>query len=141
MYDRERIVKIVSDLEKYFRDLEELNIEVIADIEAKRNFYALSMVLFSILNRTIDLGNEIVMANNFGMPSTYKDIFRLLAKNGIIERELEKKMSNLVFYRNLLSHEYYALTEVDVFDIFERINVVKQFLEKSKNIVTGNVEE
>ena len=73
MYDRERIVKIVSDLEKYFRDLEELKIEEIADIEAKMHFYALSMVLFSILNRTIDLGNEIVMANNLGMPSTYKE--------------------------------------------------------------------
>jgi len=135
MYDIERIVKIVSDIEKYFRDLEELKIEKMADIEDKRNFYALSMVLFSILNRTIDLANEIVMANNLGMPSTYKDIFRLLAKNGFIERELEKRLSNLVFYRNLLSHEYYELTEEDVFDIFKRINVVKQFVEKSKNIV------
>jgi len=140
MYDIERIVKIVSDLEKYFRDLEELGIEEIADIEIKRNFYALSMVLFSILNRTIDLGTEIVMANDFGMPSSYKDIFRLLAKNGIIESELEKKIADLVFYRNLLSHEYYALTEADVFDIFKRINVVKQFLEMAKNNVTGNVE-
>lgn len=135
MYDIERIVKIVSDINKYFRDLEELKIEKMADIEDKRNFYALSMVLFSILNRTIDLGNEIVMANNLGMPSTYKDIFRLLAKNGFIEQELEKRLSNLVFYRNLLSHEYYELTEEDVFDIFKRINIVKQFLEKSKDTV------
>jgi uncharacterized protein YutE (UPF0331/DUF86 family) len=52
-----------------------------------------------------------------------------------------ERIVKIVFYRNLLSHEYYDLTEEDIFDIFKRIHVVKQFLEKSKNIVTGNVEE
>lgn len=51
-----------------------------------------------------------------------------------------ERIVKIVFYRNLLSHEYYALTEADVFDIFKRINVVKQFLETAKNNVTGNVE-
>jgi uncharacterized protein YutE (UPF0331/DUF86 family) len=135
MYDVERIGKIISDIERYFRDLEGLNIKKVEDLEERKDFYAISMLLFSILSRTIDLGNEIVMANNLGMPSSYKDIFRLLAKNGFIEQELEKRLSNLVFYRNLLSHEYYELTEEDVFDIFKRINIVKQFLEKSKDTV------
>jgi len=80
MYDMERIGKIISDIEKYFRDLKELKIEKIEDLKDKRNFYALSMALFSILNRTIDLGSEIVIANNLGMPSTYRDIFSLLGK-------------------------------------------------------------
>ena len=51
-----------------------------------------------------------------------------------------ERVVKIVFYRNLLSHEYYELTEEDVFDIFKRINVVKQFLENAKNNVTGNVE-
>ena len=135
MYDMERIGKIISDIEKYFTDLEELKIDKEEDLEDKRNFYALSMALFSILNRTINLGSELVMANNLGMPTTYKDIFRLLGKNGFISRELEKELSHLVFYRNLLSHEYYDLTEKDVFDVSKRINIVKQFVEKSKDII------
>lgn len=135
MYDVERIGKIISDIEKYFTDLEELKIDKEEDLEDKRNFYALSMALFSILNRTINLGSEIVMTNNLGMPATYKDIFRLLGKNGFINNGLEKELSHLVFYRNLLSHEYYGLTEKDVFDVLKRINVVKQFVKKSKDIV------
>ncbi|MEA2074370.1 MAG: DUF86 domain-containing protein, partial [Euryarchaeota archaeon] len=128
-----------SDIERYFRDLEleGLNIKKVEDLEDRKDFYAISMVLFSILNRTIDLGDEIVMANNLGMPSTYKDIFRLLTKNKFIDKSVGEELSNLVFYRNLLSHEYYDLTEEDVFDVFERINIVKKFVERTKEIVKG----
>ena len=135
MYDIERIGKIISDIEKYLRDLEELKIKKIEDLEDKRNFYALSMALFSALNRTIDLGSEIVMANNLGIPSTYRDIFKLLSKNEFIDKALEKELSRLVFYRNLLSHEYYDLTDKDIFDLLGRIVVIKQFVEKIKRLL------
>ena len=135
MYDIERIGKIISDIEKYLRDLEELKIKKIEDLEDKRNFYALSMALFSALNRTIDLVSEIVMANDLGIPTTYRDIFKLLSKNGFIDKTLEKELSRLVFYRNLLSHEYYDLTDKDIFDLLGRIVVIKQFVEKIKELL------
>ena len=135
MYDIERIGKIISDIEKYLRDLEGLDIRGAKDLADKRNFYATSMVLLSILNRAIDLGEEIVMANNLGMPSTYKEIFRLLVKNNLINTNLGEGLSNLVFYRNLLSHEYYELTERDVFAVSKKINVVKKFAERTKELL------
>jgi Uncharacterized conserved protein len=92
-------------------------------------------MMFSILNRTIDLGEEIVMANNLGMPSTYKEIFRLLVKNKLIDANLGEGLSNLVFYRNLLSHEYYELSEKDVFDVSEKINIVKILAERTKELL------
>lgn len=78
----------------------------------------------------------MVVANDIGMPSTYREIFRLLAKNKFIDRRLEKRLSNLVFYRNLLSHEYYDLTEKDVFDVSKRIKVVKQFVDIVKDEIS-----
>jgi uncharacterized protein YutE (UPF0331/DUF86 family) len=63
----------------------------------------------------------------------------LLAKNKCIERQLEKELSHLVLYRNLLSHEYYDLTEEDVFDVFNKIGVVEEFVEKVKDIVKGEL--
>ncbi|MCK4731997.1 MAG: DUF86 domain-containing protein [Methanophagales archaeon] len=137
MYDVERIGKIISDIERYFRDLEleGLNIKKVEDLEDRKDFYAISMVLFSILNRAIDLGDEIVMANNLGMPSTYKEIFRLLTRNEYIGKDMGEKLSNLVFYRNLLSHEYYDLTEEDVFEVFKKISIVKKFVERIKEVL------
>jgi uncharacterized protein YutE (UPF0331/DUF86 family) len=135
MYDVERIGGIISNIERYFRDLEALEIERVENLEDKKNFYAVSMVLFSILNRAIDLGDEIVMANNLGMPSTYKEIFRLLTKNKLIDKNIGEEMSKLVFYRNLLSHDYYKLTEEDVFEVFRRISAVKMFVERIKEVL------
>ena len=46
-----------------------------------------------------------------------------------------EKLSNLVFYRNLLSHEYYDLTEEDVFEVFKKISIVKKFIGRIKKIL------
>ena len=115
--------------------VEGLNIKNVEDLEDRKDFYAISMVLFSILNRAIDLGDEIVMANNLGMPSTYKEIFRLLTRNEYIGKDMGEELSNLVFYRNLLSHEYYDLTEEDVFVVFKKISIVKKFVERIKEVL------
>lgn len=139
MYDIERVSKIISDIERYRRDLKELNISNVEDLEDKRNLYSLSMILFSIINRTIDLADEIVVANNLGMPSTYREIFKLLEKNGYIDPGLMEKLSNLVFYRNLLSHEYFDMTEKDVFDVMGKIDTVGQFVGIVKDIVKKEV--
>jgi uncharacterized protein YutE (UPF0331/DUF86 family) len=129
MYDIERISKIISDIERYFHDLKGLDIHNVEDLDDKKNLYSVSMILFSIINRTIDLADEMVMGNNLGMPSTYREIFKLLAKNRYIDNTLMEKMSNLVFYRNLLVHEYFDITENDVFDVLQRIDIVRQFVD------------
>ena len=135
MYDIERITKMISDIERYLQDLKELDIQRVEDLNDKKNLYALSMVLFSITNRTIDLADEIVMANDLGMPSTYRETFKLLARNGYIDATLMEKMSKLVSYRNLLAHEYYDVTKKDLFDLQKNIGMVRQFVDIVKDIV------
>jgi uncharacterized protein YutE (UPF0331/DUF86 family) len=44
------------------------------------------MVLFSLLNRVFDLGSEMAIAHNLGIPGTYREIFVLLRKDGIIKK-------------------------------------------------------
>jgi len=90
-YDTERISAIISDIGRYRNDLLDLSITSPADLHDKRTFYAASMILFAILNRTIDLGNEIIIAHGFGVPTTYRDIFTILEKENMTERDLAKK--------------------------------------------------
>jgi len=135
MYDRERIARIIGDIERYLSDLQALNITEVSELEDRRNFYAASMLLFSILNRTIDLGEELVAANNLGMPSTYKEIFEFLVRDKLVTASLGAELSKLVFYRNLLSHEYHRLSEADVIDVSRRMNIVKEFVNKAKELL------
>lgn len=77
-FDTERVSTIISDIVRYRNDLQDLSIRSPADISDKRTFYAASMILFALLNRTIDLGNQIIIAEGHGVPATYRDILRFL---------------------------------------------------------------
>lgn len=134
-YDLERIGTIFQDIQTYLKDLESLNIRRREDLCDKRNFYAVSMILFSCLNRIIDLGNEVAMAHNLGIPSTYRDVFILLQKNGLIGNDLTKELIGLVTYRNLLSHEYHGRTAEKLFSLIQKISTVREFTDEMQDTI------
>lgn len=129
-----RAMIIIKDIERFFSDLEEMNIKDISDLEKKEKFYAVSMVMFSIVNRAIDLAEEIISYKKIGFPESYRDIFILLEKNGIIDKKLCIIMSDLVHFRNLAAHEYQEFKKEDVFSALGIISRVKELIEASKNI-------
>lgn len=134
MYDIERINTIVRDIERYFSELESFGLtkETAND---KKIFYASSMALFGILNRSIDLATEIIVKNEFGMPQNYENYFELLGKEGIISIKLAEEMQRLMSDRNLFAHEYFNVNLKQVLDISKRIYFVKEFVEKVKEVV------
>ncbi|MEN6443398.1 MAG: DUF86 domain-containing protein [Methanoregula sp.] len=133
-YDVERIGAIYSDIQRYIRDFNDLNIDSRDALNDKRNFYATSMILFSLLNRVFDLGSEIAIAHNLGIPSTYREIFVLLQKNGLIDNDLAKTLIGFVTYRNLLSHEYHGITAEKLFDLTKKISIVREFAEQMQTL-------
>ena len=70
MFDLERLTKIISDIYRYPDDLERMKIKDPRDLDGTKNFYAVSMILFALINRVIDLGDEIVTSRNLGVPGT-----------------------------------------------------------------------
>ena len=93
------------------------------------------MILFALLNRTIDLWNEIVLARGLGVPSTYREIFTLLEKGAVIDSGLATRISRLVFYRNLLSHEYHGIDQDKIFSLISRISDIREFEEAVQHLV------
>jgi uncharacterized protein YutE (UPF0331/DUF86 family) len=132
MFDLERLTKIISDIYRYLDDLERIEIKDPRDLDDIRNFYAVSMILFTLINRVIDLGDEIVTSRNLGVPGSYREIFNLLERGKVIDRELASDLSNLVYQRNILAHEYHNLTEEDVFRTYRRVPVIRKFVERVK---------
>ena len=128
MYDKERLAKIIADLERYLGDVDKLGVKTSNDLNHPAKFYSLSMLIFSLINRAIDLGDEIVSAKKLGMPEKYRDIFHLLLKNKIIGLEMEKAFSGLVHVRNLIAHEYQSFTEKEVYSAYQKLPVIKQFI-------------
>ncbi len=138
MYDTIRVGVIIADIDRYFNDLEKMGVKSVTDLTDEKTFYATSMLLFSILNRFIDLGGEMVTALRLGTPATYKNIFSLLVKGKIISPVAGKKYELLVSDRNLLAHEYQDFATKEVYDIFKRIVVVKDFVVVVKQMVRSS---
>jgi uncharacterized protein YutE (UPF0331/DUF86 family) len=80
MFDLERLTKIISAIYRHPDDLEWIELTDTRDLDYLKNFYAVSMILFTLINRVIDLGDEIVTSRNLGVPGTYREIFNLLER-------------------------------------------------------------
>ena len=125
MYDQERISIIIEEINKYFKEIEELKIKNIKDLDTIK-FRAASMDIFQIINKTIDIAEEIAMKINLGFPSEYKELFTLIRRAKIIDEQTETKLKNLIILRNKVSHRYGAIDEKDVFNALREIDVVKK---------------
>lgn len=132
--NREKVLSIFKDLERFLADLDSLHIASLKDLESKSNFYASSMLLFSIANRTIDLGEEIVASRKLGFPGKYREIFDLLLKDKVIDSKLHKDLLGLVYFRNLAAQEYHTFTAKDVFEAYIKLQCVTTFVEKAKKV-------
>ena len=114
----EKTISVISDIEKYLADLESFGISSVTDLKGREKYYASSMVLFSLINRVIDLAQAILISKNLGMPGSYREIFSILTERGIIDQGMFDLMKRYIVLRNRLSHEY---QRIDVKELFSGI--------------------
>lgn len=127
MIDTERTASIIADLGFYLSEYQRFAPEGVPDFNDKKTYYAVSMVLFTVLNLVIDLGEELVAGLGTAIPSTYRDIFRLLQEAEVIGADMATGLVSLVYYRNRLSHRYADFDESDLRAVIERIPLIEEF--------------
>ena len=82
-----------------------------------------------------DLGSEMAIAHNLGIPGTYREIFVMLRKDGMIENDLAHDMIGMVTYRNLLSHEYHGISDETLFELTKKIPRIRQFVNLMQDMI------
>ncbi len=132
MYDVEKITSIIKDIEKYEKDLDSVGVKSIKDLDDLKNFHACSMICFSILNRVIDLGQEILIKEDLGMPNRYADIFLYLSKAGLMNKKEAEELAELINFRNIIAHAYFEVSKKNVFEVMKKISLIDKFIEKIK---------
>lgn len=133
--NKQRVARIIIDIERFFSDLENMEVKDAKTLKERSIFYAVSMVMFSIINRAIDLGEEIVSSRKLGFPENYREIFHLLNNAGIINEKLNNDLSGLVHFRNLAAHKYQNFNENDVYKSYHEIDCVKDFINVAKGML------
>lgn len=134
MHNLDRIVTAMKDIEKYFKELGEIGKES-SDLDRPVNFHASSMLCLTLINRAIDIGEEILINRAVSMPTRYKDVFKELAKEGLIDQKLGNELEELTGHRNYLSHEYFGLDKKRLIKIIKQVYYIKDFVERVKKIL------
>ena len=134
MYDLVRINKMIEDISKFFKELEEAGLNA-DNLNQSIRLNASAMSIFSIMNRTVDIAQEILVKKELGMPDSYEESFAPLAKEGIINVDLAEKIEKLIAERKLFANHYFAATPKVVLKLSKDIYVVKDFIDRVKKIV------
>ena len=135
MRNLDRIVTAMKDVEKYFKELGEIKRDS-NYLDSSVNFHASSMLCLALINRALDIGGEMLVDKAVSMPARYQDIFKELAKEGVIDQKLGQYLQELAKYRNYLSHEYFGLDKKKLTKIIGLVYSINDFVERVKKILT-----
>jgi len=128
MVDLERLSILIDQIGEYFIRLDNMKIKTEKDLDDLK-FDASSMVLFSLINKTIELAEEVVKSENLGMPLKYRDLFEMLRNKKVISKEMEESLSNLVILRNVLAHRYEKIDKRRIILAIKKSQEIKKFIE------------
>jgi len=127
MLNKERLNFIVEDINIYFEKLRKIA-PTKENLNNDEKFLSTSMAIFQILNRMIDLADEIVKIEKIGYPLQIKDLFTFLEEKNIIDKKLERRLKDLVISRNKFSHRYGNITKEEILLILKELDSVKDFI-------------
>lgn len=127
MLNKERLNFIVEDINIYFEKLRKIA-PTKENLNNDEKFLSTSMASFQILNRMIDLADEIVKIEKIGYPLQIKDLFTFLEEKNIIDKKLERKLKDLVISRNKFSHRYGNINKEEILLILKELDSVKNFI-------------
>jgi len=106
---------ISKDVVNAMIDIIDENIRLIEDIRSQgyesfsgsfRDIQAAKHSLQEAIEACLDIGSHIIAEKGFRRPEDYKEIFKVLEENGIIDHGLSEKLQEMAQFRNLLVHRY-----------------------------------
>lgn len=111
----------LDTLQMYLDELRELQP---ANFEAYEQDKMLRRYAERMLHMTIDaciqIGVEILTAENLRTPENYHDVFIALGERGILTPPLVNSMTMMVELRNLLVYEYDVMDHMMVYSVLKR---------------------
>jgi uncharacterized protein YutE (UPF0331/DUF86 family) len=124
-----KLTENIIRFENHFKKSLEL---INRDISDYLVYNTLAMECFRSVNALIEIGEYIVSKEKLGFPSSYREVFELLEKNKIINKNELKNIKRLIFLGNLIAHEYTKISEKELKEMVNLLKNIKKFVERIK---------
>ncbi len=83
----------------------------------------------------MDIAFHICAWNKLPIPESYKDVFPILAKNSLLEKEIADKMEKWMGLRNIIAHIYEKVDDALLFNIIKKdLGDLGMFLKALENM-------
>ena len=107
MVDRARVDQLLALLARYVRILHELSTTSVDEFRNDpRNYGSGERFLQLAIETTLNIGHHIVAAEGFDQPKTYAEVFTVLGKEGVLDRDFATSLEPMARMRNRLVHVY-----------------------------------
>jgi len=142
MVNHEIILRKVTKLKEYVNELRRA--DDISWEKYQRNIRDRAFVeryIHLAIQTVFDIANHIISYQGWKEPETYREIFAILASNGVLPHEKLADYQNMASFRNILVHHYEKVEDEVVFGIFKNKledfdlfqKFILQYLKKDKN--------
>jgi uncharacterized protein YutE (UPF0331/DUF86 family) len=105
--DETLILRKLSELEEYFGQITEYKASTVEDY---KNDWKLQRIidrtLQMMIETCVDIAGHIISDNNYRIPDSYADAFKVLSENKIIQPGLCRTMMQISKFRNIIVHQY-----------------------------------
>jgi len=149
MVNHEIILRKVTKLKEYVNELRQA--DDISWEKYQRSIRDRAFVeryIHLAIQTVFDIANHIISYQGWKEPETYRQIFTILASNGVFPHEKLADYQNMASFRNILVHHYEKVEDEVVFGIFKNKledfeffqKFILEYLKKDKNAPERNNE-
>ena len=125
----------VQTIEKYLKILDEFEISNVEEFEDNvKDSLAISMALFTILNATIEIGEEIIDEKDLDFQTSYKEIFIIIEKSKLLPKKLCQDLSNFMKQRNMIAQQYDEIENSKIYGLLLKKEIFQEFVDESKKL-------
>jgi uncharacterized protein YutE (UPF0331/DUF86 family) len=118
MTDRELVAKRLAFIETRLEELRRLSrpAEIARDV---RELRFVEHTLQLAIQAALDVASHVVSDDRLGEPTTNRELFDLLARNGWLPDDVTARLRDMAGFRNLLVHGYAEIDPSIVRDVVE----------------------
>ncbi len=131
MVDRDVILERIRHLEDRINYLSDVDNYSKEEFSSEMDIYfRFERALHLAIESVIDIGNHIIADQQLKTPDSNKNIFKILADNKIINKELSESLMKMAGFRNILVHDYLELDRKLEYEIIlNNIDDLEKFME------------
>ena len=129
LYNPDKIAKLISELRKAALRLKALKLLDKASFLSDPDKVGSAKYHFIVsIEAAIDMCNHVISQNGYRVPEDYADAFRVLADQGAFDKDFVHALTDMVKFRNRLTHLYWEVDDEQVYEILRtRLEDFKSF--------------